>query len=95
MGVDAALVLHAIRTGSGEWLWSGPAWSGVVRGQRENVITALADAIGRGEVYRIDARMGTDPPTDASLYIDRLGHTWHDKTYWPPHEYLAEITGDE
>jgi hypothetical protein len=88
-GWDGATVLHAIRTETGEWHWSGPSWSGVLRGTRQHIITALADAIGRGEVHRVNAA-----PSNLSLSIDRLGHTWHDGVYWPPNEWLMEITDE-
>lgn len=89
LGMDGGTALHAIRTESGEWHWSGPGWSGVVRGQQQHVVTALADAIGRGEIYRIDVM-----PGDMLLAVDRLGGTWHDGAYWSPFDYLPEITGD-
>lgn len=90
VGHDGSTTLHAIRTeGSPEWHWSGPGWSGVLRGSQQNIVTAIADAIGRGEVYRIEAM-----PGNLLLFLDRLGCTWHDGVYWPPQEYLPEITSD-
>lgn len=89
LGSHLDVVLHCIRSDSGEWQWSGPGWAGILRGTQQTVITALADAIGRGEIYEIDVH-----PGNLQLRIDRLGNTWHDGVYWPAHEYLQEITSD-
>jgi len=48
----------------------------------ETLITRLADLIGDGQVWRLQA--GNELPVD----IDRTGNIWLDHEYLPPHKYL-------
>jgi hypothetical protein len=93
-----ATVLHAMRAGPSGWHFTGPELSAVLIADRPGVVRALADAIGRCLREHGACSVNGHPAAGGVpvfLYIDGLGGAWHDGHYWPPHEYLLELTEDE
>jgi len=86
--INGALALHAEMIHTDDWRATSPEYSGMFKSGRAEIITLIADTMGRGKIYRIKT------PTNY-LTIDRCLNTWIDNKYLDPAVYLPKIVPDE
>ena len=96
---------HAMQLGADEWLWTSREYNGILRANREHMITSITEAImntrprNDQEAEKLNWVTGAEGSCipkqfgfgSGHLTIDRAGNTWCDGRYMPPHEYVPLI----
>lgn len=86
--INGANIWHGERWGSDDWRWTGPRYSGMLRGNTEHAISALADEVGEGRVWLV-----ADARADMPLRVDRAGNAWVDGVYMPAAQWIPALLG--
>lgn len=91
MDWQSALCLDAEEVGPDDWRWTGSKYGGLLRGNRQHLISALAReiVIRRGQHEEIiNGVSALHSDAMPHVMLDELGNTWIEGQYMAPDRYL-------